>query len=167
AFMHMMKLEHNDRYLQTVKNVLEYSPQVLKRFVNFMSNPDERTAIEQFGKDDKYFGNAIVMVTLPGLPMFAHGQIEGYTERYGMEYPRAYWDEWPDQALVARHERDVFPLMRRRYLFSQVEHFALYDFEREDGGVDENVFAYSNAAFGERALVVYHNAYRHTRGRVL
>ncbi|MFC1612120.1 alpha-amylase family glycosyl hydrolase, partial [Myxococcota bacterium] len=84
AFMNMLKMEDNAKYRQTIKNVLEYSPQVLKRFVNFMSNPDERTAIEQFGKDDKYFGCALLMVTMPGLPMFAHGQVEGFNERYGM-----------------------------------------------------------------------------------
>jgi hypothetical protein len=56
AFMNMLKLEDNAKYRQTLKNVLEFSPAVLQRFVNFMNNPDERTAIEQFGKGDKYFG---------------------------------------------------------------------------------------------------------------
>lgn len=46
-----------------------------------------------FGKDDKYFGVCVMMVTMPGLPMFAHGQIEGFSERYGMEYQRAYYNE--------------------------------------------------------------------------
>ena len=31
-----------------------------------------------------------MMATMPGLPMFGHGQVEGFTERYGMEYRRAY-----------------------------------------------------------------------------
>ena len=52
AFMNMLKMEDNAKYRQTIKNVLEYSPQILKRFVNFMSNPDERTAVEQFGDGD-------------------------------------------------------------------------------------------------------------------
>ena len=52
-------------------------PQILKRHVNFMSNPDEETAIDQFGTDDKYFGVCTVLATLPGLPMFAHGQMDG------------------------------------------------------------------------------------------
>ena len=30
--------------------------EILKRFVNFMNNPDEETAVDQFGKGDKYFG---------------------------------------------------------------------------------------------------------------
>ena len=29
------------------------------------------------------------MATMPGLPMFGHGQIEGFAEKYGMEYRRA------------------------------------------------------------------------------
>ena len=73
-----------------------------------MSNPDEETAIKQFGTDDKYFGVCALMVTLPGLPMFAHGQIEGYTEKYGMEYQRAYYHEVPNQWLVDRHQRRNF-----------------------------------------------------------
>jgi len=28
----------------------------MKRYVNFMSNPDERTAVDQFGTGDKCFG---------------------------------------------------------------------------------------------------------------
>ncbi len=60
AFMNMLKMEENAKYRQTVKNVLEFNPEVLKRFVNFMNNPDERTAVEQFGKEGKYFGAAVL-----------------------------------------------------------------------------------------------------------
>jgi hypothetical protein len=68
AFMNMLKNEENEKYRQTVKNTLEYDPEVLKRFVNFMNNPDEETAVAQFGTGDKYFGVATLMVTMPGLP---------------------------------------------------------------------------------------------------
>jgi len=166
AFMNMLKMEDNRKYRQTIKNVLEFSPQVLGRFVNFMNNPDERTAVEQFGKGDKYIGCAIMLVTMPGLPMLGHGQVEGFTEKYGMEYRRAYWNEEADAELVRRHEREVFPLMRRRALFSGVENFALYDFTNEGGWVDENVFAYSNRHDDERALILFNNAYETTRGHV-
>ena len=54
------------------------------------------------------------MATMPGLPMFGHGQIEGFAEKYGMEYRRAYRDETPDAELIARHEREIFPLLHRR-----------------------------------------------------
>src|SRR6476620_8079492 len=90
------------------------------------------------------------MVTLPGLPMIGHGQIEGFAEKYGMEYRRAYWDERPDPWLVARHEREITPL--------------LYDFVNTDGGVNEDVFAYSNQAGGEHTLVVIHNTFATARG---
>jgi hypothetical protein len=136
----------------------------MKRYVNFMNNPDERTAVDQFGKGDKYFGICTLLATMPGLPMFGHGQIEGYTEKYGMEYRRAYWDEKPDPHLVSRHEREIFPLLHRRYIFAGVENFLLYDFFTPGGHVNEDVFAYSNRVGGERALVVYHNRYAETRG---
>ncbi len=164
AFMNMLKNEENAKYRQSIKNVLEFNPQILKRYVNFMNNPDEDTAIAQFGKDDKYFGVCIMMSTMPGLPMFGHGQIEGFTEKYGMEYSRDYWDEKPDQWLIDRHIREIFPLLRHRYLFSDVENFLLYDFYNADGSVNENVFAYSNRFGDERALVLYHNKFAHAAG---
>jgi glycosidase len=77
AFMNMLRDEQNAQYRQTIRNVLEFSPQVLQRFVNFMNNPDERTAVDQFGRHDKYFGIAMLMVTMPGLPMFGHGRSKG------------------------------------------------------------------------------------------
>jgi glycosidase len=163
AFMNMLKMEENAKYRQTVKNVLEFDPRILQRFVNFMNNPDERTAVEQFGKEDKYLGACMLLVTMPGLPMFGHGQVEGFHEKYGMEYRRACWDEPVDQHLVWLHETRIFPLMKRRYLFSGSERFRLFDFWCE-GYVDENVFAYSNGQEGERALVVFHNRYADTDG---
>ena len=164
AFMNMLKAEENSKYRTTLKNTLEFDPEVLQRFVNFMSNPDEDTAVAQFGDGDKYFGVCLLLATLPGLPMFAHGQIEGLREKYGMEYRRAYRDESPDQALVDRHERSIFPLLRRRRLFASAARFLLYDFYGQDGRVNEDVFAYSNGDGRERALVAYHNRYAEAGG---
>jgi len=100
AFMHMLRDENGAGYRKLIRETLEFDPEILKRYVNFMSNPDEETALEQFGKGDKYFGVATVMATLPGLPMLGHGQVEGYTEKYGMEFRRARLDEQPDPSLV-------------------------------------------------------------------
>ncbi|TLN00567.1 alpha-amylase, partial [bacterium] len=163
AFMNMLKMEENAKYRQTIKNVLEFNPEILQRFVNFMNNPDEKTAVEQFGKEGKYFGAAVLLVTMPGLPMFGHGQVEGFTEKYGMEYRRAYWSEEVDRHLVDLHERLIFPLMKKRRLFSGAANFVLYDFYNGDT-VDENIFAYSNACNNERALIVYHNRYATSSG---
>ena len=165
AFMNMLMREENSKYRELIKNTLEFEPEILKRYVNFMSNPDEETAIKQFGAGDKYFGTLMLMVTLPGLPMFAHGQIEGYREKYGMEYKRAYYDEQPDYGLVERHKREIFPLMANRRLFAEVENFWFYDFINGDE-VNENVFAYTNKLGDERALVFYNNKYDRAEGYV-
>jgi glycosidase len=166
AFMNMLRDEQNANYRSVIKNTLEFDSEILKRYVNFMNNPDEETAVAQFGKGDKYFGICTLMATLPGLPMIGHGQIEGFTEKYGMEYRYAEWKEDPDPELVARHEREIFPLLHRRALFAEVEHFLLYDFFSPDGTVNEDVFAYSNRHGDERALVLYHNRYATARGTV-
>jgi len=166
AFMNMMRDEDNAKYRTVIKNTIEFDPDILKRYVNFMSNPDERTAIDQFGNGDKCFGVATMMATLPGLPMFGHGQIEGFTEKYGMEFRRARYQEDPDRGLVSRHDREIAPLLHKRWLFAESENFLLFDFYRPDGSVDENVFAYSNRRGDHRALIVYHNSFATTYGTV-
>ncbi len=166
AFMIMLRDEDNAKYRSVIKNTLEFDPDIMKRYVNFMSNPDERTAIDQFGKGDKCFGVTAMMSTLPGLPMFGHGQIEGFTEKYGMEYRWPRYEENPDRALVERHEREIAPLLKRRWLFAESNHFLLYDFFSPNGSVNEDVFAYSNRNAGERALIVYNNRYANAHGTV-
>ena len=166
AFMHMLRDEKNAEFRLLVKNTLEFDPEILKRYVNFMNNPDEKTAIEQFGTGDKYFGVATVLATMPGLPMFGHGQVEGFAEKYGMEFRRAYWDERPNEGLVARHEWQLFPLLHRRRFFAEVRDFRFYDVLDDAGHVNEDVLAYSNRSGGERTLVIYHNRFASMRGRI-
>ncbi|MEI2692223.1 MAG: hypothetical protein V9H69_21955 [Anaerolineae bacterium] len=164
AFMNMLKMEENAKYRSVIKNTVEFDPEILKRYVNFMNNPDEDTAVAQFGKEGKYFGVATLMATMPGLPMFGHGQVEGFTEKYGMEFRRPMRDETPDPWLVARHQREIFPLLHKRYVFAEVANFRLYDFFTPDGSVNEDVFAYSNRAGDERGLVIYLNKWAEARG---
>ena len=166
AFMVMLRDEQNAGYRSVIKNTIEFDTRVINRYVNFLNNPDEKTAVDQFGKGDKYFGVCTMMATLPGLPMFGHGQIEGFSEKYGMEYRRAYYTEVPDQDLIRRHEREIFPLLKKRYVFADSKNFLLYDFYRGDGSVDENVFAYSNAYKNERGLMLFNNSYTETQGTI-
>jgi glycosidase len=166
AFMVMLRDEDNANYRTVLKNTIEFDPDILKRYVNFMSNPDERTAIDQFGKGDKCFGVAVLMATLPGLPMFGHGQIEGFTEKYGMEYRRPRYNEDPDPSLIARHQREIAPLLKLRRLFAESSNFFLYDFIHHTGAVDENILAYSNRSGNACAFVIYNNAYGSTRGTI-
>jgi glycosidase len=166
AFMHMLRDENGAGYRKLIRETLEFDPEILKRYVNFMSNPDEETALEQFGKDDKYFGVASVMATLPGLPMLGHGQVEGYAEKYGMEFRRARLEEQPDPWLVARHEREIFPLFHRRAWFAEAHEFLLFDLVTDGGGVDESVLAYSNGSGPTRSLVIYHTKFGSTAGTI-
>jgi len=163
AFMNMLKNEDDQKYRNTIKNTLSYEPEILKRFVNFMNNPDEDTAIAQFGDGDKYFGVFTMLITMPGLPMVGHGQIEGFREKYGMEYTKAYWDEHPNQYLVQEHGRRIFPIMKLRYLFAEVENFRLYDFTTH-AGINEHVYAYTNGRGHIRSLILYNNSYESTAG---
>jgi len=164
AFMHMLRDEDGAAYRKVIRETIEFDPEILKRYVNFMTNPDEETAVEQFGKGDKYFGVATVLATLPGLPMLGHGQVQGFGEKYGMEFRRATLDEQPDGGLVERHEREIFPLLHRRAWFAEARDFLLYDVVTEHGTVDEHVLAYSNGTGPQRSLVVYHDRFASTRG---
>src|SRR5207247_10224546 len=53
AYMNMLRDEQNANYRSVIKNTIEFEPEHLKRYVKFMSNPDERTAVDKFGKDDR------------------------------------------------------------------------------------------------------------------
>jgi hypothetical protein len=165
AFMHMLRDEDNAGYRKVIRETVGFDGRILGRYVNFMSNPDERTAIDQFGTGDKYLGVATLLATLPGLPMFGHGQVEGFGEKYGMEFRRAMLEEQPDRDLVARHERFVFPLLRERWRFAGSDAFRLLDAYRGDA-LDEDVLAYTNERHGSRSLVAFRNRYAEGRVRL-
>jgi glycosidase len=166
AFMHMLRDENGAGYRKVIRDTIEFDPEILKRYVNFMTNPDEETAVEQFGKGDKYFGVATVLATLPGLPMLGHGQVQGFAEKYGMEFRRATLDEQPDPGFVERHEREIFPLLHRRAWFAEAHDFLLYDLVTDHGTADEHVLAYSNGTGPQRSLVVYHDRFASTSGTI-
>ena len=164
AFMHMLRDEDNAGYRKVIRDTVEFDPEILKRYVNFMTNPDEETAIEQFGTGDKAFGVATLLATMPGLPMIGHGQVEGFSEKYGMEFQRAYRDEHPDDGHVAHFEGQIAPLLHDRWRYAGATDFRLYDVTSDGGGVLEDVFAYSNGQGGGRSLVVYHNRFGDAAG---
>jgi glycosidase len=166
AFMHMLRDEDNAGYRKVIRDTLEFDPEIIKRYVNFMTNPDEETAIDQFGTGDKYFGVATLLATLPGLPMIGHGQIEGFGEKYGMEFRRARLDEQPNEELIARFEREIVPLLHERGRYAGAADFRLYDVAGDGGAVIDDVFAFSNGRGPDRSLVVYHNRFGSAAGWV-
>jgi hypothetical protein len=166
AFMHMLRDEDNAGYRRVVRDTLEFDPGILGRFVNFLTNPDERPAAEQFGTGDKAFSAATLLATLPGLPMLGHGQVEGLRERYGMEFRRARWDEPVDQGHAGHFAWAIVPLLRRRAQFSGTARFHLYDARTDDGSIDENVYAYTNGSGADRSLVLVNHRYGDTTVRI-
>ena len=166
AFMVMLRDERNADYRKVLRDTLEFDPDILQRWVNFVNNPDERTAVDQFGRGEKYFGVCTLMATMPGLPMFGHGQVEGLEERYGMEFRRAMRDEPVDQGLEAEHWRRIVPLLRQRESFAGAREFRLYDCCDPSGNVNEDVFAFTNRGPGSAVLVLYHNRYADARGTI-
>jgi glycosidase len=166
AFMHMMRDGETGEYRRLLKETLAFDPEILRRYVNFMSNPDEESAANQFDLGDRYFGVCTVLATLPGLPMFGHGQWDGLREKYGMEYRRSYRDEEPRREVIERHDREIAPLLRRRSRFAGVSDFRLYDLVGESGTVHEDVLAYSNGCGSEASLVLFNNSSNPVRGRI-
>ena len=159
AFMHKLRSEDNAGYFAMLASALADEPEVLGRFVHFLSNPDEEPARYAFGTGDKYFGACAMMCTLPGLPLFSHGQVEAYSEKYGMEFHAPRWDEAVDQGAYDRHMREIAPLLRERRLFAGVENFELFVVEDGHGHVRHDVFAYANAKNGRTSLFVFHNGH--------
>ncbi len=164
AFMHMMRQQDNAGYRSLVKEVLAFDPRILQRYVNFMNNPDEETARVQFGDGDRYFAVATLLATMPGLPMFGHGQFEGFREKYGMEFRRAKWGEQPDEALVGRHERELVPVLHRRWQFAEVDGFRFFDLIADDGEPNEDVYAYANRVGDATTLVLVNHRYARSNG---
>ncbi len=157
AFMHKLRSEDNAGYFAMLADALVAEPEVLGRFVHFLSNPDEEPARHTFGTGDKYFGACAMMCTLPGLPLFSHGQIEGFSEKYGMEFSAPRLREFVDTGAFERHDREIAPLLRDRALYAGIEDFELFVVHDVRGGVRDDVFAYTNAHEGRRSLFVFHN----------
>src|ERR1035437_8982564 len=83
-----------------------------------------------------------------------------------MEYQRSYYDEYINEHLVWRHVTEIFPLIKKRYIFSQVYNFELYDLIDDFGNINDNVIAYSNNVDGERSLIIYNNSYTEAKGSI-
>ncbi|MDA1330376.1 MAG: alpha-amylase family glycosyl hydrolase [Chloroflexi bacterium] len=158
AFMHAMADEANAEFRRQIKGALAFDSRLLTRYVNFLSTPDEESARYRFGDGDKYLGAAVVLATLPGTPMFAHGQVEGLAERYSMDSRTPQLSESADAKLVELHARYIAPLLLNRDLFSGVQQFQLYDVWDKNNKVLEAAIAFSNQVDDQRALIVFNNS---------
>ena len=166
AFMNMLRDEKNAQYRENMKKILASDPEFLSRLINFMSDADYDSVFTQFGKGDKYFGICVLMCTLPGLPIFAHGQIRGFSEKYDTQMTRPVQIESDDEEVMSRHRQEIFPLLHKRYRFAGINQWRLYDAHDKEGKPLENIFAYSNAIGLERSLVLFNNSGENASGYI-
>ena len=133
-----------------------------------MNNPDEDTAVDQFGKGDKYFGVCTMMATMPGLPMFGHGQIEGLRRevRHGVS-PRHIGDETPDPELVAAaRARDLPAAAAALPVRRGATTSCCTTSTRPTARSTRTSSRTRTRVTVERSLVIYHNRYAEASGSI-
>ena len=130
----------------------------MEHLVNYLSTPDEEPAVNQFGNGKKYLGVCTLMSTFPGTPMFGHGQIEGYKERYGMDFLFPRSQEKPNEASIFLQQSKIKPLLENRHKFSGSENFKLYDYLSPEKEVINDVIAFSNKNNGYQSLIIFNNS---------
>ena len=164
AFMNMMKEEENKQFKTFLRTMKNSQSDALEHLVNYQTTPDEDPAIGLFGKGEKYFGVCTLLCTLPGLPMFGHGQFEGFTEKYGMDFLMPYMDEIIDGDLLREHQRVITPILNQRNLFASSENFILHEMLDFNGNDINDLISFSNKHHHQSALVVFNNSANQVHG---
>ncbi len=162
AFMQLLADGRDGELRRLLEDAQRRDPAVLERFVNYLTTPDEQSARDTFGTGDRYFGVATLLCTLPGTPLFGHGQSEGLAETYGMEYARPRHPERPDEGFRAHHRRVLAPLLRLRERFAGAEGLAFLRLLGDDGVEHEHVHAFGYRPSGGRGATLV--LFNHDRG---
>src|SRR5690606_21179513 len=150
AFMRLLAERRDGELRRLLADVHRRDPRVLERYVNYLTTPDEESARVKFGTGDRYFGLATLLCTLPGLPLFGHGQAEGLAETYGMEFAAPRRDERPDEGFRAHHRRVLAPLLAQRERFAAASGLVLMRVLGADGRGRGHVHAHGFGAAGRR-----------------
>ncbi|TNE91637.1 MAG: 4-alpha-glucanotransferase [Deltaproteobacteria bacterium] len=165
AFRDWIRDGRHAEHKSWLEDALAKEPELLGRLCLFLSNPDEKSAATAFGTGARYLAAATLQVTLPGLPLLAHGQVDGLPEQYGMEFSRPHLIDPPDERMEALHEARLLPLLARRALFGAVDGFRLYRFLSGPHAQD-CVYAYTQKRGEHRALIVVNSSPEPRRGRL-
>ena len=158
AFMTMLRDGKNTEYRTILRDTTAYDPELLRRYVNFLTTPDEEPAAVGFGIGDRALLAATLAATLPGVPMLGHGQWEGQRERYGMEYRAPRTNDPVSTDHVERYDREITPLLRARHLFAGVADFRWFDAQSGTKSARESAYAFSNSAGSAHTLVIALNS---------
>jgi hypothetical protein len=167
AFFNQLKEEKNGEFRAYIKEILKDNHDLLDSFVNYLTTPDENPASILFGKGAKYFGACGLMASLPGIPMFGHGQIEGYTEHYRMDYAKPLLDEVQDEEFLNQHSLLITPLLNQRSRFTSSKNLNLLNFLDESARINEDVIVFSNLVNGLQSLIIFNNQNSMASGKIL
>lgn len=167
AFLNQLKDEKNCEFRVYMKEILKNGRSLLDSFVNYLTTPDENPASLSFGKGMKYFGTCGLMASLPGLPLFGHGQIEGFSEHYRMDYSKPFLHEIPDEEFIYKHSLMITPLLKQRSRFASSENLKMLEFFIEPSVINENVIIFSNSVNDFQSLIIFNNLNENTTGKIL
>ena len=169
AFMQLLADRRDGELRRLLADVQRRAPHVLERYVNYLTTPDEESARETFGAGDRYFGVATLLCTLPGTPLFGHGQAEGLAEAYGMEFAAPRRDERPDEGFRQHHRRVLAPLLRDRERFATASALTFLRAVDAGGRELEHLHAHGFAARGRwgAALVVFNHSEEPSSGTLV
>jgi hypothetical protein len=166
AFLNHLRDENNSEFRRYLREIIESDPTLLESFINYLTTPDEAPAAESFGSADKYFGACTLMASMPGIPMFGHGQIEGFSESYGMDFANPMLNESSDKRFLAKHQESLSPLLLQRKRFTSTEAIAIFDLLIEDQ-TNEDVYIFSIISENKKSLIIFNNSNRQSVGRVI
>ena len=166
AFLNYMRNGENAKLRSYFIEILGSDRKMLDSFVNYLTTPDESPSAISFGKDKRYFGVCGLMAALPGLPLIGHGQFEGYSEQYGMDFAKPLQDEKPDTRFLNDHKRLITPLLDQRYRFSDSKDLKMFDFIDSSSKYDENVFIFFNKVKSHRSLIIFNNQDKEATGKI-
>ncbi len=156
AFMHFLAEEKSAQFNGFMADHLREGG-TLNRFVNYLSTPDEKPAAEVFPHSEKYFGAMKLMATLPGTPLIAPGQLEGFTEKYAMDQQTSRLSETRNQALIAEHLQEIAPLLKRRREFNNAKN--LRWLQAQGDGAENHVIAYETGS-SQKYRILFNNSPR-------
>ena len=166
AFLNHLRNGENSKLRSYFIEILGSDRKMLDSFVNYLTTPDEGPSAVTFGKGKRYFGACGFMAALPGLPLIGHGQFEGYSEQYGMDFARPLQDEKPDTQFLNDHKRLITPLLDVRFRFSDSKNLKMYDFVDSSSKLDENVFIFFNKVNSLRSMIVFNNQDKEVSGKI-
>jgi len=166
AFLNHLRCDENAKLRGYFIEILGSNRKMLDSFVNYLTTPDESPAAVSFGKGKRYFGVCSLLAVLPGLPLIGHGQFEGYSEQYGMDFARPLQDEKPDLRFLNDHRRLITPLLEQRSRFSDSKNLKMFDFVDTSLKFDENVYIFFNKINSQRSLIIFNNQDKEVSGKI-